>query len=190
LRGNWSTFTSDLVKSARGISDGGGEMERRSSGFTTIELMTVLAIVAVLATLSISNFISCRPRYKLGEAVTDILAMLQNARLRAVKENRRVVVLFDPDGNGKLEGDYIAFVDNGNGGAAEWTRQIEAGEPVVNRGKVPEGVQLSRTSCVHHRLRFDSKGHLMDINRSIYLKNANGLTKQITVYASGNCRVN
>jgi prepilin-type N-terminal cleavage/methylation domain-containing protein len=165
-------------------------MERRCSGFTAIELMIVLAIVAVLATLSISNFIFCRPRYELGEAVTDIISMLQNARMRAVKENRRVVVLFDPDGNGKLEGDYIAFVDNGSGGAGEWTRQIEDGEPLVASGKVPEGVRLSRTSFAHDHLRFDSRGHLMDINRSIYLKNANGLTRKITVYASGSCRVN
>ena len=164
-------------------------MKRECSGFTVIELMTVLAIVAVLATLSLSNFISLRPRYKLGEAVTDILSMLQNARLRAVKENRRVVVLFDPDGNGILEGDYIAFVDNGSGGAAEWTRQTDDGEPLVACGKVPEGVQLSRTSFAHDHLRFDSRGHLMDINRNIYLKNANGLTRKITVYASGNCRV-
>jgi prepilin-type N-terminal cleavage/methylation domain-containing protein len=183
-------FTNDWAHAARGISDGGSEMERRCSGFTAIELMTVLAIVAVLATLSVSNFISLRPRYELVEAVTDILSMLQNARLRAVKENRRVVVLFDPDGNGRLEGDYIAFVDNGNGGAGEWTRQTEAGEPLVACGKVPEGVRLSRTSFAHDHLRFDSRGHLMDINRSIYLKNAKGLTRKITVYASGNCRVN
>ena len=165
-------------------------MKRESSGFTVIELMTVIVIFAVLATLSISNFISSRPRYELGEAVTGIISMLQNARLRAVKENRRVVVLFDPDGNGKLEGDYIAFVDNGSGGAGEWTRQIGAGEPLVACGKVPEGVRVSRTSFAHDHLRFDSRGHLMDINRSLYLKNANGLTKKITVYASGNCRVN
>jgi hypothetical protein len=57
-------------------------------------------------------------------------------------------------------------------------------------GKVPEGVQLSRTSFADDHLRFDSRGHLMDINRNIYLKNANGLTRKITVYASGNCRVN
>jgi hypothetical protein len=55
---------------------------------------------------------------------------------------------------------------------------------------LPEGVRLSRTSFAHDHLRFDSRGHLMDINRSIYLKNANGLTRKITVYASGNCRVN
>ena len=165
-------------------------MKRKCSGFTVIELMTVLAIVAVLATLSVSNFISLRPRYELVYGVTDILSMLQNARLRALMENRRVVVLFDPDGNGRLEGEYIAFVDNGNGGAGEWTRQTEAGEPLVACGKVPEGVRLSRTSFAHDHLRFDSRGQLMDINRSIYLKNAKGLTRKITVYASGNCRVN
>ena len=119
-------------------------MKRECSGFTVIELMTVIVIVAVLATLSISNFISLRPRYMLGEAVTDILSMLQNARLRAVKENRRVVVLFDPDGNGRLEGEYIAFVDNGSGGAAEWTRQAEAGEPAAGDDDDPVGAVAPR----------------------------------------------
>ncbi len=165
-------------------------MKRECSGFTVIELITVIVIFAILATLSISNFLSCRPRYELREAASDILSMLQNARLRAVKENRRVVVLFDPDGNGKLEGEYIAFVDNGSGGADEWTRQIGAGEPLVACGKLPEGVRISRTSFAHDHLRFDSRGHLMDINRNIYLESANGLNKKITVYASGNCRVN
>ncbi|MDZ7581371.1 MAG: GspH/FimT family pseudopilin [Deltaproteobacteria bacterium] len=165
-------------------------MDKKCSGFTLIELAAVLAIVAVLATLSVSNLIACRPRYELGEAVTDILSLLQNARLRAVKENRRVVVLFDPDGNGRLEGDYMAFVDNGTGGAGEWTRQSEDDEPLVAGGKVPGGVRLLRTSFNHHRLRFDSRGHLMDINRSVTLMNTDGLTRKITVYASGNCRVN
>ncbi len=152
--------------------------------------MTVLAIVAILAAISVSNLIACRPRYKLGAAVTDILSLLQNARLRAVKENRRVVVLFDPDGNDRLDGDYLAFVDNGHGGTGEWTRQGEDGEPLVAGGKVPEGVRIERTSFARHRLRFDSRGHLIDINRRIILKNARGVSKTIVVYASGNCRVN
>lgn len=164
-------------------------MKNDHSGFTLVELMTVLAIIAILASLSVSNLIACRPRYQLGAAVTEILSMLQNARLRAVKENRRVVVLFDPDGNGRLEGDYIAFVDNGNGGAGEWTRQGEDGEPLVAGGKVPEGIRLERTTFAHDRLRFDSRGHLIDINRRIILKNSDGLSKKIFVYASGNCRV-
>ena len=164
-------------------------MERKDSGFTAIELMVVLAVLAVLAALGVSNLLSCLPRHRLAEAATDILSMLQNARMRAVKENRRVVVLFDPDGNGRLEGVYIAFVDNGNGGASEWTRQTEDGEPLVASGKVPEGVQISRTTFKQHHLRFDSRGHLMDINRCIYLKNATGATRKIIVYSSGNCRV-
>ncbi|MFZ0243596.1 MAG: GspH/FimT family pseudopilin [Desulfobacterales bacterium] len=165
-------------------------MERKSSGFTVMELMTVMAIVAVLASLSVSNFIVCRSRYALGAAVTDILSMLQNARLRAVKESSRVVVLFDPDGDGRLEGDYIAFVDNGNDGAGQWTRQGEDGEALVAGGKVPAGVRLDRTTFAQNRFRFDSRGHLMDINRSIFLKNADETIRKITVYASGNCRVN
>jgi Tfp pilus assembly protein FimT len=154
-----------------------------------MELMVVLAVVAVLTTLSVSNLIACLPRYKLGEAATDILSFLRKARQRALKENRRVVVLFDPDGDGCLDGDYMAFVDNGDGGTGEWTRQKADGEPLVAGGQLPQGVKLSHTSLTRHHLRFDGRGHLMDINRSITIENSNGVTKKIIVYASGNCRV-
>lgn len=157
-------------------------------GFTLVELMLVLSIIAVLAVATISNLSASIPRYRLREAVTEILSTLQCARLRAVKENSLVVVLFDPDGNGHLDGDYIAFVDNGNGGPGDWVWQPETGESLVNRGRLPEGVHLTRTSFAKNRLRFNSQGHLMGINRSIYLKNADGQTRKITVYASGNIR--
>ncbi len=157
-------------------------------GFTLVELMVVLAIIAVVVVVTVSNLSASIPRYKLRGAVTEIVSMLQCARLRAVKENSFVVVLFDPDGNGRLEGDYIAFVDNGSGGAGDWVWQPGDGEVLIARGRLPEGVHLTRTSFSKNRLRYNSQGHLMGINRSIYLKNSDNLTRKITVYASGNIR--
>ena len=84
----------------------------------------------------------------------------------------------------------IAFVDNGSGGTGDWVWQPGDGEVLIARGRLPEGVHLTRTSFSKNRLRFNSQGHLMGINRSIYLKNSDDLTRKITVYASGNCRVN
>jgi prepilin-type N-terminal cleavage/methylation domain-containing protein len=157
-------------------------------GYTLVELMVVLSIIATLAVASISNFCANLPRYKLRQAVTSILSTLQSARLRAVKENNYAVIDFDPDGNGRLDGDYIAFVDNGSGVLGDWNWQPELGEPLIAKGRLPDGVQITRTSFSKNRLRFNSQGHLMGINRCIYLKNSDDKTKKITVYASGNSR--
>lgn len=161
---------------------------KMNPGFTLVELQVVLAVMALLAAVTLTNYIAHLPKYRLRAAVNDITSMLQNARLRAVKENRFVVVLFDPDGDGRLQGDYLAFVDNGNGGTGQWTRQPHSEEPLVARGRLPAGVKFTRTSFAGDRLRFDSQGHLMGINRSIFLENSQRTTKKITVYASGNIR--
>ena len=163
---------------------------QKSTGFTLLEFLVVLSIIAILAITSISNMISNLPRYRLRQAVTQILLTLQGARLRAIKENSFTVIHFDPDGNGRTDGDYIAFVDNGSGVQGDWVWQPEVGESLITRGQIPEGVRMTRTSFSKHRLRFNNRGHLMGINRSIYLKNTDEATKKITVYASGNSRVN
>ena len=152
-----------------------------------MELMVVFAILTVLAGIAVPNLIAWLPKYRLNQAAGDIHSMLQNARMQAIKANRPVVVLFDPDGNGKLEGEYLAFVHKNETGGSEWTR--ESDEPIVARGRVPRGVEILRTEFAQNRLRFNSRGLLMDVNKSVFLKNSRNLSKEITVYVTGNSRI-
>ena len=164
-------------------------IHQKSAGFTLVEILVVLSIITILSVASISNLITNVPRYRLRQAITHIMSTLQSARLRAIKDNSYAVINFDPDGNGHPDGDYIAFVDNGSGMHGDWIWQPENGEPLITRGRLPRDVRITRTTFPKHRLRFNSQGHLMGINRSIYLKNTNNVSKKITVYASGNSRV-
>jgi prepilin-type N-terminal cleavage/methylation domain-containing protein len=75
---------------------------RKKSGFTLLELMTVIGIMAVLSTIAIPNFLGWLPKYKLGSAARDILSAMQYARLVAVKDNVDVRVNFDTDNNNFL----------------------------------------------------------------------------------------
>ena len=159
-----------------------------SAGFSLHELMVVIAILAVLAAVAVPNLIRWQQAARLNAAAADILSLLQNARLRAVKENARVVVLFDPGGDGRLDGDYLAFVDDMRGGDSQWTHEA-ATERVVGKGRIPTGVTVSGTQFARHRLRFNSRGHLMNGNRSIFLRDARSKTRQIQLYVSGHCRI-
>ena len=161
---------------------------RSSSGFTACELMVVLSIAAVLAAVAVPNFIGWQQACRLNAAAADIVSLLRNARLRAVKENSRVVVLFDPGGDGRLDGDYLAFVDDMHSRATQWTFE-PATEAVVGRGRMPAGISISRTQFAGHRLRFNSRGSLMNGNRSIFLRDVRNRTRQIQLYVSGHCRL-
>jgi prepilin-type N-terminal cleavage/methylation domain-containing protein len=163
-------------------------MLRNKSAFTQVELTVVIAIIAIMSAIAVGSYIFWLPKYRLNSAINELQAMIQAARLRAVKENARVVILFDPNADGDLEGDYLAFMDDEAGGAGEWTRQ-PATEPLVKAGQLPAGVRFENTTFANHRFRYSSRGFLDGINGSINVTNTRNVNKKITVYVSGNSRV-
>ncbi|MHC4792476.1 MAG: GspH/FimT family protein, partial [Planctomycetota bacterium] len=116
-------------------------MLHNKSAFTQVELTVVIAIIAILAAIAVGGLIFWLPKYRLNSAANELQAMIQAARLRAVKDNARVVVLLDPNADGDLDGDYMAFMDDEVGGAGEWTRE-PATEPLVKMGQLPPGVRF------------------------------------------------
>lgn len=65
----------------------------RSKGFTTIELMIVLAIMAILAALGTSYFRG--ERVKLKSAARDIVSHMQFARIKALEQGRPWAIQFN-----------------------------------------------------------------------------------------------
>ena len=72
----------------------------KNSGFTLMELMTTIAIVAVLAAIAIPNMIGWRSGTKLQGAVENLRGDLQWAKLKAVQANGSVTVDFSVGANG------------------------------------------------------------------------------------------
>ena len=79
----------------------------KKTGFTIIELMVVIAIISILATLAIPNFFTWRPKRQLSAATKDVFAVMQYARATALKDNASVGLLFN-----KTNETYTVFVDN------------------------------------------------------------------------------
>jgi type IV fimbrial biogenesis protein FimT len=102
----------------------------KNSGFSIIELMTTIAIIALLAAFAIPNMISWRSGTKLQGAVENLRGDLQLAKLKAVQENGFVAVVFS--GNG-----YQVFIDNGaNAGV------LDAGERLLRDRQLAAGVSI------------------------------------------------
>lgn len=147
-----------------------------------MELMVVIAIIAVISAITIPNMIGWFPRYRLGGGARDILSTLQSARTRAVKDNANVVVLFDPDGNGVLEGDFIAFVDNG-ANPNDWNR--DADEAIVFQGTMPSGITIASASFNGlTRVRFNNRGFPTN-SGAVQLANSRSETRLINLLVTG-----
>jgi type IV fimbrial biogenesis protein FimT len=120
---------------------------RKNAGFSLMELMIIIAIMAVIATIAIPSMIGSRSRAKLQGAVSNLSGDLQVAKLVAIKESTFVVVDFAADG-------YRVFIDNdGN-----WN--LDAGERMVQARQFPPDVRidLAATDLSNDRTRFNDRG--------------------------------
>ncbi len=74
----------------------------KQSGFTLIELIVIIAIVAIFAAIAVPNFLSYMPKHRLNGAARQIMGDLMAARMKAVSQNCDVAVTF-ASGNPEYE---------------------------------------------------------------------------------------
>jgi|LGVE01.1.fsa_nt_gb type IV fimbrial biogenesis protein FimT len=89
------------------------------SGFTLIEMMIVIAIMAVFAGIATPNFLSYMPKYRLNGAARQVMGDLMAARMNAVSQNNEFRIFFLANGH-----EYMILDDDNNNGTAdtgEWT---------------------------------------------------------------------
>ena len=75
-------------------------MIKRQAGFTLMELMVVIAIIAILSGIAIPNAITWRNNAQVSSAARGLYSDLQNAKSMAIKENRTCTISFDDSGRG------------------------------------------------------------------------------------------
>ena len=163
-------------------------------GFTLMEMITVIAVIAILCALAIPAYISWLPRYRLNSAADELLSVLQQAKLRAIKENAHVVVDFDPDDNGNPDGRFTVFVDNGiiardTFNPINRNNNIQDGqENTILIGGISKGVDLDEVQFNGNLkyTRFTNRGH--GFNGHIYLINQQGDFQGIVTTMTGNIR--
>jgi type IV fimbrial biogenesis protein FimT len=147
-----------------------------------MELAIVIALIGILAAIAVPAFVNWLPNFRLTNAVNHLHAIVQDARLQAVKENGRVAVLLDPDGNGQLDGNYSVFIDDN----MNWN--LDGGEILLAAGEIRTGVRM--TGATFNQFGFNSRGLLVVNRNTITLSNSEGRTKSVTIEVTGNARIN
>jgi prepilin-type N-terminal cleavage/methylation domain-containing protein len=71
-------------------------VNKRAHGFSLIELMVVVAILAILVAMSIPQIQRVQTRYRLDTSGHAVAGLVQQARLQAVRNNQPAYAQFDP----------------------------------------------------------------------------------------------
>jgi prepilin-type N-terminal cleavage/methylation domain-containing protein len=82
----------------------------RESGFTMVELMIVIAIASIMASVAVPSIIDLIPTYRLKGAADDIFSNMQLAKMGAIKENHKWAIIFDTSVS---PGKYYVCSDDG-----------------------------------------------------------------------------
>ena len=69
-------------------------VKKRTLGFTLIEMMVVIAVIAVLSAIAVPSFMEYARNQRLNGAARQVYSDLMNARQQAVTENKKIIVEF------------------------------------------------------------------------------------------------
>lgn len=122
---------------------------RKNSGFTAMELAVSLAIMVVIAALVLPPYLQWLRGHRLRGAVTNLMADLEMAKIRAIRENSLIAVQFCQDR-------YTIFNENGD---TNYTC-VTTGREVYRHRELPSGVEfdLGLLTFADNRTRFNGRG--------------------------------
>ncbi|MGD9121667.1 MAG: GspH/FimT family pseudopilin, partial [Desulfobacterales bacterium] len=108
---------------------------RNARGFTLMELMVTIAIVAILATIAVPNYIAWLPKRNLRSSAIDVQSAIQLAKMTAIRENTSVSLRFNTGSE-----NYQAFIDADADGNPDGT--------IFRSKEMSPGIDLTSTGFV------------------------------------------
>ena len=95
------------------------DRNRRTRGFSMIELLTVMGIILLVAAFAIPTVMRSINTYRIGGAATDVYNILQRTRYEAIRRNTTITC------RGQLVGArWMIWVDMNNNGAQDPTEPM------------------------------------------------------------------
>jgi Tfp pilus assembly protein FimT len=140
-----------------------------------MELMVTIAIVAILATIAVPNYIAWLPKRNLRSSAIDVQSAIQLAKMTAIRENTSVSLRFNTGSE-----NYQAFIDADADGNPDGT--------IFRSKEMSPGIDLTSTGFVSDTLTFNSRG-LASAAGTINLSNSLGQNLTVDVVLSGLTRI-
>lgn len=130
----------------------------RHAGVTLIEILVVVAIVAILQSLAVPSFAAMLNSARMTMAVNSLFSSLLLARSEAIKRNARVVVCKSANGatcvtSGGWEQGWIVFHDANNNGARD-----DGEDLVLQQAALPSSIRFSGNSPVVNYISYTPIG--------------------------------
>jgi type IV fimbrial biogenesis protein FimT len=176
--------------------------EKLLSGFTLIEVLMTIVVLAILAAVAVPGFSVWLPNYRLKAAARDMVSNFQLAKLTAVKRNTNCAITFN-QAIGARTYDYVVYVDS------DKDLEYDAGEEVITRkcwtdyGSTSydfskgggDGLSFTQNGEGLPSIAFQAKG--FPINNigglgmgTVFLKNTNNRATSVILSSAGNIRIN
>ena len=145
---NWENRTLNTVHETTGFG--------RERGFTMVEVMIVMVVVAILVAVAAPGFRDLIGNNRIVTEVYTLRATLSNARSEALARRAPVVVCPSTDGAACADSDdwstgYIAFVD------LDDDIVVDAGEDIIHIEAEERAVDIAFNNA-GRRVRFGSQG--------------------------------
>ena len=167
---------------------------RNQSGYSLIELLTVIGILAILAAFALPDLIGWRNKAQLGRAARDVYSSFQKAKLEAIRRTASCAVTFDATS-------YKVFVDSNQ------NLVLDAGEQIllsaIWSGYPGVSLDASQAGCEGDGLSFANPNNAIAFasdglprnnigglgSGKVCLKDKSGKQKTISVSPVGNVRI-
>ena len=82
------------------------------TGFTLVEIIIVIALLGIVATISTPLLLNYLPNMRLKSASRDLFSAMQEARMIAIKNNKPTAILFNNSGDANPTNDNYALYDD------------------------------------------------------------------------------
>lgn len=111
----------------------GATKSRAVSGFTLIELIVAIAVLAIMIALAVPSFTSLINGNRLTANANELVASVQLAKMESLRRNLRVAVCESNDGATCTDGDewgqWITIADSDRNGAYDQVLRVSVAEP-------------------------------------------------------------